>query len=287
MNHWFYNYLVYGTLAAAMVLVGQSPALRLLAADTDSTSTAGDEKAADDQGESVTVEPYTGPAIYLDEPDPPPPPTIVERQKATNNYPDGKLRWEREVARLSDNHFVADGYYREFHPSGQLFVEGTYRKGRQEGEWTYWHDNGTKSRQVTYKNGLPNGEWETYRADGTLEAMRSFKNGKRDGGWIVYDDTGKQQLRVENYKDGRPDGEWKLWFPSGELQRVINFKGGKRDGKAEEFREDGSKVLEGNYAEGKIQGTMTLWSTDGRKVVQEYDQGRLVSERAETTGSAP
>jgi antitoxin component YwqK of YwqJK toxin-antitoxin module len=279
MNHWFSRLLAHGTLAAAIVFASQLSMHKVLAADTNSSG-------AKDKGESITVEPYKGPPIYLDEVGTPPPPTIVERQTATKNYPDGTLHWERELVRLSDDHFVADGYYREYYPNGKLFVEGTYKNGRQEGEWTYWHDNGTKSRQVTYKNGFPDGEWESHRADGTLEAMRAFKNGKRDGGWIIYDDTGKQPLRVEQYKEGKADGEWKLWFPSGQLQRQIEFKNGKRDGKAVEFREDGSKVLEGSYQDGKVYGTMTLWSTDGRKIVQEYDNGRLVSERAETVKSA-
>jgi len=266
-------------LAAGIVLVGQSYALRVLAAGTDSST-------ADDQGESDKVEAYEGPPIFLDEPESPPPPTIVDRQKASDTYADGKLRWEREVARLSDNHFIADGYYREYHPNGQLFVEGTYRKGRQEGEWTYWHDNGTKSRQVNYKNGFPDGAWESYRADGTLEAKRAFKNGKRDGEWIVYDEKGENPRRVEHYADGKADGVWKLWFPSGQLNRQVEFKSGKRDGKALEFREDGSKLMEGNYTDGELDGTLTLWSTDGRKVVQEYDNGRVISEHAETVGSS-
>lgn len=278
MNLWLRNQFTYATLAAAIALFGVYPAQKLLAADSDAKPSASDDKA-----ESVTVEPYTGPPIYLDEPETPPPPTVVDRQRATSNYPDGKLRWEREVARLSDNHFVADGYYREYYPDGKPFVEGTYKNGRQVGVWTYWHNNGTKSRQVTYKNGMPDGSWESHRADGTLEAKRSFKDGKREGEWIVYDDTGKQPLREEHYANGKPDGEWKLWFPSGKLNRQISFKNGKRDGLAVEYREDGSKALEGTYANGKLQGTTTLWSTDGRKVIQEYEGGRLVTERSETT----
>ena len=283
MNPRFGHVLVFATLASAIVLGGQTPAFRLLAADTGSTSATAGAKSSNDQGESLTVKPYKGKPIYLDEPDTPPPPTIVSRQKATNNYPDGKLRWEREVARLSDNHFIADGYYREYHPNGQLFVEGTYKNGRQEGEWTYWYDNGTKNRVVTYKNGYPDGAWEAYRADGTLQAKREFKNGKREGEWAVFDDTGNQPLRIEHYKDGKADGEWKLWFPSGQLNREMEFSGGKRDGKVVEYREDGSKALEGNYKDGVLQGTMTLWATDGRKFTQEYDKGRLTSERSGTS----
>jgi antitoxin component YwqK of YwqJK toxin-antitoxin module len=281
MSQSFCNSLARGIFIAAVLFGGFVLVPRASAADADATAPSGDKKAASDKGESSKVEPYTGPPIYLDESEPPPAPTIANRQKATSNYPDGKLRWEREVARLSDNSFVADGFYREFHPNGELFVEGTYKKGRQEGKWVYWYDNGTKNREVTYENGRPNGAWETFRADGTLASKRSYKNGIRDGEWITYDETGKEPRRIESYADGKAEGEWKLWFPSGQLNREMSFKSGQRDGPIVEYREDGSKALEGAYADGKLQGTVTLWSTDGRKAVQEYDAGRLVSEKVE------
>ena len=278
MSPSFCNSLARCGLLAAVLLGGFVIGPRSMAADSDA---AGGTKPAEDKGESIVVEPYTGPPIYLEETEPPPAPTIVTRQKATNNYPDGKLRWEREVARLSDNSFVADGFYREFHPNGELFVEGTYGMGRQEGVWVYWFDNGTKNREANYKDGRPDGAWETFRADGSLASKRAYKSGIRDGEWITYDETGKEPRRIEIYADGKANGTWKLWFPSGKLNREMTFKDGKRDGPIVEYRDDGSKVLEGAYADGKLEGTVHLWSTDGREAVQEYEDGRLVSEEIE------
>ena len=206
-----------------------------------------DSKAADD----TEIKPYTGPPIFLDEPEAPPAPSMVDRTVQSDKFPDGKLRIERQVAKYSDNHYVADGFYREYYPNGQKFVDGQYKAGRPDGQWTYWYDNGTQNRQITFKDGQPDGSWEVHRADGTLMAARSFKNGKRDGVWTIYDDTGKQPLRVESYADGKADGEWKIWFPSGQLQRQINFKQGDRDGAAIEWDEKGNKRIEMNYAAGK------------------------------------
>ena len=99
-------------------------------------------RAADD----ATVEKYTGPPIFLDEPPTPPPAALVEKRVDKDEYPDGKVRYEREIARYSDDSFVADGFYREFYPNGQKFCEGQYRNGHREGTWTFWHDNGTQQR---------------------------------------------------------------------------------------------------------------------------------------------
>jgi antitoxin component YwqK of YwqJK toxin-antitoxin module len=283
MNHSIRRLFVCVALAAG-VFSSLVPGSRMMAADPETPAAGAADQdasaapAASDVQESTSVEPYTGAAIYLDEKTPPPPATIAARENATDKYPDGKLRWERQIARLSDNRYVADGYYREYHPNGQKFIEGTYSNGRQDGVWTYWYENGTKNRQVTYENGKPSGAWESYRADGTLEAKRSFKNGKREGEWTFYDETGQQPLRVESYKNGKADGEWKMWFPSGKLNRQMTFKNGQRDGPALELREDGSKVTEGSYVDGQLDGTVTTWSTDGRKTVLKYEKGRLMSQ---------
>jgi antitoxin component YwqK of YwqJK toxin-antitoxin module len=224
------------------------------------------------------VKPYTGPPIYLDEPATTVPPTLVERQTVTDKYPSGEVRFERQIARFSDNHLEADGFYREYYKNGQLFAEGQYRRGRQQGNWTYYHDNGTVNHKVTFEDGLPNSQVEVYRADGTLMAKRNYSKGLRTGDWITYDDTGKQPLREELYNEGQPEGEWKSWFPSGQLQRQIAFKDGKRTGIAKEWNEDGSQRGEVTYADGELDGPTTIWLPDGRKIVREYGQGKLLSE---------
>jgi antitoxin component YwqK of YwqJK toxin-antitoxin module len=265
-------------VAAILVAICHVDRAAAAASDQPSGATASasgkDSKAADD----TEIKPYTGPPIYLDEPEAPPAPSMVDRTVQSDKFPDGKLRIERQVAKYSDNHYVADGFYREYYPNGQKFVDGQYKGGRPDGQWTYWYDNGTQNRQITFKDGQPDGSWEVHRADGTLMAARSFKNGKRDGVWTIYDDTGKQPLRVESYADGKADGEWKVWFPSGQLQRQISFKQGDRDGSATEWDEKGNKRIEMNYAAGKLDGTATSWTPDGRKVVQQFKDGKPVAD---------
>src|SRR3990172_67692 len=52
-----------------------------------------DRALAQQAGESVKIKPYTGPPIYLDEPEQVAAPTIVTREKIEDKYEDsGKLR---------------------------------------------------------------------------------------------------------------------------------------------------------------------------------------------------
>jgi antitoxin component YwqK of YwqJK toxin-antitoxin module len=214
--------------------------------------------------------------IYLDEPEVIAEPRLVDRTTRQDKYEDGKVRLEQQVARFSDDHLEADGFYREFHPNGQPFIEGQFRRGRQEGEWTFWHESGQLNRKMTYANGQPDGAWDVFRADGTLSGKRSFKNGLRDGEWINYDKTGKQMLLQEQYTAGKLDGVRKLWYPNGKLRQEAGFKAGLRHGTAAEWNENGEKIAEITYVENKPDGTAMQVLPDGRKVVQEYKDGKLV-----------
>ncbi len=246
------------------------------------TMTTGYSLAAEDDSQgAATIERYSGPPIFLDELETPPPASLVEKRVDDDKYPNGKIRYEREIARYSDDRFVADGFYREFYPNGEKFAEGRYKSGHQEGKWTYWYDNGQEQRTITYKDGQPDGGWEVHNAKGAVVAKRSFKDGKRDGTWIVYDEAGKQPLREEVYTSGKPNGTWKIWFPSGQLQTQVDIKDGVRHGAYNEWYENGNKQKDLKFVEGKLHGTATLWGAEGQKVVQQYDNGRLLKETRE------
>jgi antitoxin component YwqK of YwqJK toxin-antitoxin module len=235
--------------------------------------------SANTNQESVKIEPYTGPPIYLEETEQVAKPTIVTRETLREKYEDGTtIRVEREVAHYSDNNFAADGNYREFHPNGKPFIQGKFLNGRQQGDWTYFFENGQVNRKATYNDGKPNGSWEIFRADGTLSAKRGFKDGVRDGDWITYDATGKQPLTEEHYANGKKDGVWKVWFPNGKLKHQAGFKQDERHGTETEWDDKGKKLVEFEFTDGKMNGTATRFFADGKTIVQTYKDGKFVSE---------
>jgi antitoxin component YwqK of YwqJK toxin-antitoxin module len=259
--------------------VGVVTAIAIACAGWNASLLAQDRKSEKGTAaETIKIEPYKGPPVYLEENVEVAKPTVVTHETIRDKYPDGTMRIERELARYSDNNFAADGKYREFHPNGKPFIEGQFKEGRQQGEWTYYFDNGQVNRKATYKDGKPNGSWEVYRADGTLAAKRSFKDGVRDGDWITYDATGKQPLTEEHYANGEPDGVWKTWFPNGQQRQHASFKNGKRDGLWTEWDEKGKKLIDSEWANNKLNGTATRYFADGKTVVQKYKDGRFESE---------
>jgi antitoxin component YwqK of YwqJK toxin-antitoxin module len=265
-------------LGLVFAIVGLWTARSLAAQGTSTNAGAEDRSTVRSVEERVKIQPYTGKPIYLDEPGQIAPPTIIRHETKTDEYRDGTKRAERQLAIFSDDHFEADGLYREYYISGKPFVEGKYSRGRQEGEWTYWYENGTVNRKATYKDGQPDGSWEVRREDGTLLAKRGFKDGQRHGEWIVFDKTGEQPVAEEHYDNGKADGVWKVWFPNGKQKTQVSFKQGNKDGLSTEWTDKGEKRIELNFADNKYDGQATFWLPDGKKIVQQYKAGRLVSE---------
>jgi antitoxin component YwqK of YwqJK toxin-antitoxin module len=229
--------------------------------------------------ERVTVQPYTGPPIFLDEAEQTVSPTLVRHETNTDEkFKDGKVRIERQIAYFSDNHFEADGTYKEYYPNGQLFVEGRYKRGRQDGEWIYYFDNGKVNRKATYKEGKPDGPRDIFRADGSLASKRGFADGLRDGDWITYDAKGQNPTAEEHYVKGKANGVWKYWYPNGKQSVQVTYKDGKKHGTSTQWDDKGEKRFEGNFVDDKPHGTATRWFPDGRKIVQQYENGKLVSQ---------
>lgn len=227
--------------------------------------------------EGVGIKPYTGPAVYLDEGEAPPEPIVVsEREKATQKYENGNVRFEREVAKYSDNSFVNNGSYKEYYESGKLFVEGAFKLGVRVGGWTFYHENGQVAKKVTYIDGLPDGKVEIRRVDGTLSYSREYSLGKRVGEWLTYDASGEKRVREEHYVDGKNDGVWKTWYDNGKPWRETSFKDGKRHGVAKEWNDDGTPRLTAEFKEGLRDGPSVEWNRDGEKRERQFSKGKIV-----------
>ena len=227
--------------------------------------------------ESVTIEPYTGPPVYLPESEPPPPPRRVESRVVKENFPNTDTpRFERGVVKFSDDSVVSDGPHKEYYSSGQLHVEGVFKLGRASGSWTYYHPNGKVAKQVTYRDGRPDGDVNVYNEDGQLIKKRSYVDGQRSGTWEKYTADGTQKLLEQSYVDGMLEGVVKAWYSNGQLRQESTFVAGKREGLATEWTLAGDKRAELNFKAGKRDGEATVWQRDGRVLEQTYEEGRLV-----------
>lgn len=225
--------------------------------------------------ESVTIEPYTGPPIYLPEGEAPPEPTEVENRVVKENFPGTEtVRFERGVVRYSDDSIVSNGLHKEYYSNGELYVEGEFDHGKAVGKWVFHHENGKVAKEVTYKAGRPEGEVKVYNPDGKLVSRREYAAGLRTGVWDTFSEDGEQKLREENYKDGKANGAFRTWYTNGQLRQETQFVDGKLEGLATEWTRVGDKRAEVNFKNGLKDGVSKLWQADGKVIEQNFVEGK-------------
>ncbi len=50
-----------------------------------------------------------------------------------------------------------NGIRKFFYEEGQKDLEGTYKNGKRDGQWTKWYENGKKESEGTFKDGKEDG----------------------------------------------------------------------------------------------------------------------------------
>jgi antitoxin component YwqK of YwqJK toxin-antitoxin module len=89
--------------------------------------------------------------------------------------------------------------------------KGKYRKGHQNGEWTYYFETGGINRIQNFKNGKLSGKSVSYYTNSKLQSECNYKiiNDRRKGKvqsvphglWVFYDKNGKEINRI-HYDNG-------------------------------------------------------------------------------------
>ena len=113
--------------------------------------------------------------------------------------PKGQELWCEKIV---DGKPVKDGPFIVYGDNGRKMIQGTYRDGVQEGEWTMWYQSGQQSAVDHYHDGQQNGLHVSWFANGQKALKGNYRDGKREGAWTRWDPSGltsKQQI----YKDDR------------------------------------------------------------------------------------
>lgn len=98
---------------------------------------------------------------------------------------------------------VKDGMFIVYAGGGGKMIEGAYRDGRQDGEWTMWFDNGRRASVDHYRDGVQEGTHISWYASGVKATEGNYRDGKRVGVWTQWDPTGLNSHK-QNYESGPP-----------------------------------------------------------------------------------
>ena len=145
-----------------------------------------------------------------------------------------------------------EGDWVSYYSNGQLWYKGNYKNGKKEGDWVWYHDNGQLDYKGNYKNGKKEGAWVSYYDNGQLDDKGKYKNGKQEGAWVRYHYNG--QLRVKaNNKNGKKEGDWVWYHDNGQLAQTSTFVNDKVEGRQSSYNRYGTvnKEWTGIFKNGK------------------------------------
>lgn len=116
------------------------------------------------------------------------------------------------------------GPFASYTPTGQLLVQGTYKRGQKAGIEKKWFENGQLHYEIEYVN------------RGTMTRQRIINEWNREGKQLIKEGEGFVTLHFAdlgyfeegNYKDGFKEGEWMGTFvPSGQRYFIESYSGGQ------------------------------------------------------------
>ena len=111
------------------------------------------------------------------------------------SYPDGtpkRVRYykseEKDVLLRETQHY----------DDGQVYIEGTFKDGEREGKWRAWHRNGNLWSEGEYQGGKENGRKTVYYENGQKYYEGVVKMDERVGEWTFWDEDGAL-IKTINY----------------------------------------------------------------------------------------
>lgn len=193
-------------------------------------------------------------------------------------YPDGTLRKE-----IMFREGLEQGLAKEYGEDGRVITLITYKSGfivdrqvinrydgsgHKHGPWKFFYDNGIVRMEGTYRRGLEDGYFKEYDREGNLIGMMKYDNGRLVEGARElaklevrkdYYPDGKPRVVASYNEEGEPEGVRREYAPDGTIENSYIFKNGimigegivtekgERDGFWKEYYDSGRLRAEGEY----------------------------------------
>ena len=217
--------------------------------------------------------------------------TLNEKGNITgedNTYNDGKLYYTETFkndllvkvtyyepsGKVSGTYGKSDGTFpvKFYYPTGQLFAEGAYKKGRRDGHWKYYYPEGTVESELTYKDGLAQGESIEYFHTGKKMYVSHYKDDERDGVFEEFFVHGQLKQRG-HYVAGQREQHWYAYHPDGKLASDYYYIHGDLSGGATEYSGNG-KVAEVTTYEGDRMTDVVAMGADGKPLTRRVEKDK-------------
>lgn len=143
-------------------------------------------------------------------------------RRITERYPDGALKSETPV----DDFGLLHGLSREYHTTGTLKAERTYRHGTLHGPTRLYYPEGILKTEFHYKNGLRHGLSIGYYRDGAIKDKGLYQEDKLEGRVFLYYPGGKIKAEM-TFANDVPEGRSKTYYQSGGIKNLLVYEKGR------------------------------------------------------------
>lgn len=107
--------------------------------------------------------------------------------------PKGDEVWCQKIV---DGKAIKDGLFIAYGDGGNKMIQGFYRDGIQEGEWTTWYASGQRSAVDHYRHGLQDGLHTSWYINGVKAIEGEYRMGQREGTWTQWDPSGLTSKQI-------------------------------------------------------------------------------------------
>ena len=158
------------------------------------------------------------------------------------------------------------------YPEDVISTIGHYDNNIKSGFFQYYYENEQLKYECTYENGKLTGEEKYYSVRGDLTFSGNYKNKMSIVGidtiilsdYTSYYPNGKLRSRIK-MKNYIPHGLCIDFYQNGIKMREFNFTEGKKNGDFVVFSENGQKIQSGNYKNDLLTGELTSYFDSGEK----------------------
>ncbi len=180
---------------------------------------------------------------------------VGKLETATELFPNGKVKIEREVGQDSAGNYFNQGSYKQYDITGEIVRQGEFVNGKLTGKWT---------QKLLKDDGhlFSAGQESETLAPFTSEA--TFQDGRLHGVWTIKDSRG-QNLIQWTFDNGVRAGTWTWWYAGGQKRLEATYVNGALNGDVTEWDREGKVISQNTYIDGKCVVKAVKWYTLGQK----------------------
>lgn len=168
-----------------------------------------------------------------------------------------------------------EGIKHIYYPSGALWMEEDYSKGRLRADPKVYSENGDLMLAVDI-NPEEKGVFKVYSPTGELKNEWSYQDGKKASISKTYAKDGSVSSEWQ-FSEGRPDGPVKFYLAKDKLGMEMNFKKGVKEGPVKiYYPSSGALWIQAALHQDEEQGTLWVHYPRGAVLMEsDFEAGQM------------